>query len=135
MVFVEVPFDVKAAFGKARAPVKVTIAAYAFRTTVAVYGGKSYVAMRREHREAAGVEAGQLVQVAIETDREPRVVEVPAELAAALKKNKRAREAWEGLSYSHQREHAEAIEGAKKAETRARRVERTVEMLMGRARG
>jgi uncharacterized protein YdeI (YjbR/CyaY-like superfamily) len=62
-----------------------------------------------------------------------RDVQVPAELEAALAKNAKARAVWEKLSFSHQREHAEAIAEAKKPETRARRVEKAVEMLLGGA--
>ena len=54
---------------------------------------------------------------------------VPPELAKALKANATARRAWDALSYSHRREHAEAVAEAKKPETRARRIEKTLAML------
>jgi uncharacterized protein YdeI (YjbR/CyaY-like superfamily) len=94
-----------------------------------VYGGKSYVGVRRSHREAAKLAPGQRVRVVIELDEAPRTVTPPKELAAVLAKDKNARAAWEALSFTHQREHAEAIEDAKKPETRARRVEKTIAML------
>jgi uncharacterized protein YdeI (YjbR/CyaY-like superfamily) len=80
------------------------------------------------------VSPGEMVRVTLEPDLEPRVVEAPAELAAALKKNKQAKAAWEKLSYTHQREHAEAILDAKKPETRARRIAKAVEMLLAKAK-
>ena len=126
---IEVPGDVRAVFGKARPPVVATIDGYAFRTTIMVYGGKSYVGVRRSHREAAKLSPGQKVRVVIELDETPRTVTPPKELAAVLKKDKMARAAWDALSFTHKREHAEAIEGAKKAETRARRVDKTIAML------
>lgn len=126
---IELPFDVKAEFGRARAPVKVTVNGYTFATTVAVYGGVSNVGLRKSHREAAGVEIGETVNVTIEPDTSERTVDVPKELAAAFKKDKAAKAAWGKLSFTHQREHAEAIEEAKKPETRARRVEKALEML------
>lgn len=128
---IELPFDVKATFGKARPPVKVTVNGYTFPTTVAVYGGCSYVGIRKSHREAAGIEIGQTVDVAVALDTSERKVEVPSELAAAFRKDKAARAAWDKLSFTHQREHVEAIEEAKKPETRARRVEKALEMLKG----
>jgi hypothetical protein len=128
--FIRLPFDVKKIFGKARPAVKVSLDGYTYRSTVAVYGGESLVPVRRAHREAAGVEAGARVAVVIESDDAPRVVEVPADLAAALKKSRPAKKAWDALSYTHQREHVEALEGAKKADTRARRLDKTIAMLL-----
>jgi len=128
-LFFAVPFDVKAAFGKLRAPVKVSINGYEYRWTIAIYGGRAWVGIRRSHREAAGVEAGDVVNVTLALDDGPRTVEVPPELAAALGKRAKARAAWNALSYTNRKEHAEAIRGAKKAETRARRVAKTIAML------
>jgi hypothetical protein len=65
-VFVQVPLDVKAIFGRARAPVTVTINGHSWPSTVAVYGGRSYIGLRRELREAAGIEPGDTVTVTLE---------------------------------------------------------------------
>ena len=132
--FIEVPFDVRAAFGKARPPVVVVINKHSYRSTIAVYGGRSYVPVRKSNRDAAGVQVGDLVEVSLAFDQEPRVVEVPPDLAKALKAHPGAGQSWAALSYSHQKEHAEAIAGAKKPETRAARVRKTLEML-GERRG
>ena len=129
IALIEVPGDVRAVFGKARPAVVAKLGRYAFRTTIAVYGGTSYVGVRRSHREAAKLEAGQTIGVVIELDDAPRTVTPPKELAAALAKDAKARAAWEALSFTHKREHAEAIDGAKKPETRARRVEKALAML------
>jgi hypothetical protein len=130
-LFFEVPFDVRAFFGKARPPVKVSLARHRYRSTIAVYGGRSFVPVRRDHREAAGVKVGDTVAVVLELDTEPRIVAVPPALRAALAKDRVAKAAWQKLSYSHQREHAQAIVDAKKPETRQRRVARTLAMLKG----
>jgi hypothetical protein len=127
--FLELPFDVKAEFGSARAPVNVAINGYSFRSTVCVYGGKYFVPVRKDRQNAAGVKPGDTVEAAIAPDTKERLVEPPPDLAAALKKNPRAREQWDKLSYTDRREHAEAIEGAKKPETRARRLKSTLEKL------
>lgn len=128
-LFFEVPFDVKEAFGKARAPVKVTVNGHAYRSTVSTHQGRYYVPVNRLHRAAAGVESGDLLRVVLELDTEPRAVEPPPELAAALARNPTARAAWDQLSFSHQKEHAEAILGAKRPETRERRVGKAIAML------
>jgi uncharacterized protein YdeI (YjbR/CyaY-like superfamily) len=91
-------------------------------------GGERFVPLRTSHREAAGVSAGERVRVTLTRDDEPRVVAVPKDLAAALRKAG-ATAAWKRLSFTHQREHVEAILGAKKVETRARRVEACVKMV------
>jgi hypothetical protein len=124
-----VPFDVKAAYGQARPKVKVTVNGVTLRTTVAVYGGRSYIGFRKEICEAAGLQLGKTITVAIELDAEPRVVDVPDDLARALAKHASARKRFDALSYSHRREHAQWVAEAKKPETRARRIARVVEML------
>lgn len=126
---IELPFNPKDAFGKVRTPVVATIGDYAYRTTTCAMEGSFWIPLARKHRQGAAVEAGQKVSVTIELDDQPRVVEVPEDLARALAKDRKAAAAWKALSYTHQREHAEAITGAKKPETRARRVAKALEML------
>ena len=65
----------------------------------------------------------------VETDLEERVVEVPPELAAELKKDKAAAAFFDKLSYTHKREYVTWINEAKKAETRQTRILKTIEML------
>lgn len=71
------------------------------------------------------------VRVRLELDAAPREVATPDDLAQALRRIRGAMAAWERLSYTHRREHVEAIEQAKKPETRARRIARAVEMVVG----
>ncbi len=128
-LFFEVPFDVKQEFGKARPPVKVSVNGHTYRSTVSVYGGRYYLPVRRERREEAGLKAGDIIDVTVALDTEERSVTPPAELAAAFKKNAAAKERWKELSYTHKKEHADAILQAKRPETRARRVAKTLIML------
>lgn len=130
-------FDPRAVFGKMRAPVKVTLNGYTFRSTIAAMGGPPFIPLRKSNREAAGLEGGETITVRLDLDTEPRVVEPPADLRRALKAAPGAWERWGKLSYTHQREHVEAVEGAKKPETRARRIEAAVRMAnaVGQARG
>jgi hypothetical protein len=126
---VEVPFDVKERFGRARAPVRGTVDGADFRTTVAVYGGRYYVGFNKELRDRAGIAIGDEVEVALELDREPRTVEVPPPLAAALEKDLEAKAAFDGLSYTHRNEYARWIAEAKRDETRDRRAMKAIVML------
>jgi uncharacterized protein YdeI (YjbR/CyaY-like superfamily) len=57
------------------------------------------------------------------------VVRIPEDLAAALKKNKKAQAAFEAFSPSHRREYVEWITDAKGAETRARRLQTALEWI------
>jgi hypothetical protein len=128
-VFIEVPLDVPAVFGRARPAVRVTVNGHPFRSTVAVYGGRYYLPVKRAFREAAGVAAGDTVVVELEAEEEPRTVAPPADLAAAIAGDPAARAAFDGLSFTHQREYVEWVTGAKRPETRRRRVQQAVVML------
>ena len=128
-VFFEVPLDVPAAFGKARAPVRGTINGQPFRGTVAVYGGRSYLPVNRALRQAAGVATGDAVVIELEADDQPRTVDPPPDLAAALSADPEARAAFDGLSFTSQREYAEWVAEARREATRRRRVEQAVQML------
>ena len=126
--YIPLTFDPKAAFGKVRAPVKVTLNGYTYRSTIAAMGGPPCIPLRKSHREAARLEGGETLDVRLDLDTEARVVKPPADLVKALKAAS-AWDGWQDLSFTHQREHVEAIEDAKKPETRARRIERAVQMV------
>jgi len=128
MCAVPVPFDPVKVFGKARAPVNVTLNGFTYRSTVFSMGGERFIPLRKSHREAAGLEGGETLTVLLELDTEVREVTAPPDFVKALKAGG-ALDRWKALSYTHQREHVEAIEGAKKPETRLRRIEKAIEAL------
>ncbi len=118
-----VPAEAVAALGSGkRPPVVVTINGFTYRTTVAAYGDVFMMPLSAERRAAAGVQAGDEVEVTIELDAAPRTVDVPADLAAALAEKPGARAAFDGLSYTARKEHARQVESAKAADTRQRRI-------------
>ena len=127
---IEVPEDVMAALGTGkRPPVRVTLKGYTYRNTVAVMGGKYLISVSAELRANAGVAGGETVDVNVELDTEKREVEVPPDFAAALKKDAGAQRLFDGLSYSNKRRLVMAIDAAKAADTRQRRIEKTVANL------
>ena len=130
--FVDVPLDVPAVFGRVRAPVVVTVNGHAWRSTVMRYGDRHFLPFNRTNREAAGVAAGDTVSVALASDDAPRTVEVPDDLAAALDAAPGARVAFDACSFSHRREWVEWVSGAKRPETRERRVRGVVEQVLAR---
>jgi uncharacterized protein YdeI (YjbR/CyaY-like superfamily) len=115
--------------GAKRFPVRATVNGHTWRTSVARMRGEFLVGLNREVREAAGVAAGEVVEVALELDTAPREVEVPAALATALAGDDAARAAFDGLAYTHRKEFARWIEEAKREETRERRVEQALTMI------
>jgi Bacteriocin-protection, YdeI or OmpD-Associated/Domain of unknown function (DUF1905) len=123
---IEVPFDPKPVFGKTRAPVKVTLNGYTFRSTIASMGGCYLIPLRKSNREAAGLQGGETLEVRLDLDDEKREIQPPADLAKALKAAPPAWDRWQELSFTHQREYATAVEDAKKPETRVRRIEAAV---------
>ena len=127
---IRLPFDPRDAFGRARPPVIVTLNGYSYRSTVAIMAGETFVPLRRSHRKAAGVVEGAPVEVTLTLDTDPRTVDAPPDLRTALEAAG-AWDRWQKLAFTHQREHVEAVEGAKKPETRARRIGRCVAALTG----
>ena len=129
MCIVPVPFDPVPVFGKVRAPVKVTLNGFTYRSTIAAMGGPPCIPLRKSNREAAGLEGIETLKVRLELDTDARVITPPADFARALKAAPPAWDRWRELSYSHQREYAESVTSAKAAETRARRIERAVQSI------
>ena len=118
---IQVPPEIVAALGQGKKPkVKVTVNGYTYRSTVAAYGDVFMLPLSQEHRKAAGVEAGDQVEVTLELDLEPRTVEVPPDLAAALAEVPGARAAFDALSFTMRKEYVRQVETAKAQETRQR---------------
>ncbi len=127
---IRVPGDVVAGLGSSKKPaVQVTVNGYTYRSTVAVRGESFMLPVSAEHRAGAGVQAGDEVDVELELDTAPREVAVPPDFAAALAADAQAMRFFDGLSYSQQRWFVLGVEGAKKAETRKRRIGAAVSRL------
>ena len=118
-----VPPEIVQALGSGRNPkVKVSVNGYTFRGTVQVSNGQFMLSFSSDKREASGVKGGDQVEVTLELDTEPRTVEVPEDLRAALSARAGAMEAFEGLAYSRRKEFVRQVNEAKAQETRARRI-------------
>src|SRR4051794_2439280 len=127
---IEVPERVVEQLGKGKKPpVTVTIGDHSYRSTVAVMGGRFLLPVSAENRGKAGLTAGDEVEVTLVLDEAPRQVEVPRDLADALATDPVAKAFFEGLSFSLQRYHIEQVTGAKTAETRQRRIEKSLALL------
>jgi len=126
----EIPSDVVQSLGGGRAPVLITINGHSWRSRVAIMRGRFLLGLSTANRRAAGVATGEEVEVEVELDSEPRVVVEPHDLARALDADPLARAGYERLSHSRKRAHVLAVEGAKKPETRARRIEAVLAAIL-----
>jgi hypothetical protein len=129
----DVPFGVEEAFGtKARVAVCGTVNGFPFRTSLMPRGkGVFYMAFTKAMQDATKSGVGDTVSVVMEQDTAPRVVTIPAYLKKALAKPPAQTRAFAALSYSHQKEYVDWIEQAKRPETRANRIEKTITLLTG----
>lgn len=126
----EVPPEVVERLGRGRRPaVTVTLGGHTYRSTVATMGGRFLLPLSAENREAAGVSAGDEVEVTLTPDSAEREVAVPEDLARELAGDDPARQFFDGLAYTHRKEWVRWIEEAKKPETRANRLASTMEAL------
>ncbi len=127
---IEVPAEVLTALGPGKRPkVRVTINGYSYPSSVGSMGGRSLIPVSAEVRAKAGVAAGDEVDVDVVADTEPRTVEIPGDLSAALDAEPAARRAFERLSYSGRHRHVLSVTGAKTPETRQRRIGKAIAEL------
>lgn len=128
----EVPRQVvEALAGGARPPVIITINGHTWKSRLAIMRGRHLIGLSNANRRAAGLVVGERVEVDLQLDTEPRVVVEPADFTRALDADPVARAIYDRLAKSHRREHVLSIEGAKRPETRARRIANAVAMLRG----
>jgi hypothetical protein len=128
--FVDVPFDVEAVFGRKRVPVRATIDGEPYRGSLVRMGGPSHMLIvLKEIRQKIGKGPGDEVTVTVEEDTEPRVVEVPEDFSRQLGTNATAKEYFDRLSFTHQREYVQWILEAKRDATRVARIEKAVALL------
>ena len=129
--FIAVPFDVSEVWGvRGQLQVKGTINGFPYRTTIQPADGRHLLTFNKQLQAGAKAKAGDTVSVVMERDTEERIVEAPAELAKAFRKNKEAKQLWDKLAYTHRKEFAQWISAAKQKETRDRRAQKAVDMML-----
>jgi len=128
---IEVPPDVLEALGAGKKPaVNVTLnGSYGYRSSVASMGGKYLIPFSSDHRKKSGIAGGDEIDVDLEVDTAPREVVVPDDFQAALDAEPEARKFWDTLSFSNRLRHVLSVEGAKSADTRQRRIAKSVSTL------
>ena len=127
---IEIPPEIVEALGGGKKPlVRITMNGETYRSSVAVMGGRYMVGVTAANRKQTGVQGGDEVDVRIELDTEPRVYEIPDDLAAALTAKPGAMEAFEASAPSARKEFIRQVNDAKKQETRERRITKIVDQL------
>ncbi len=126
---ITIPLDVEKVFGAKRVPVKVWVNGAEYRSTIMKMGGKYMMAVPKVFREAANIKADETITVTMEKDSEKRTVEVPKDLAEALTKADLT-DVFAKMSYTHQKEYVNAVNEAKREETRVRRIEKMITVLV-----
>ena len=127
----EIPAAVVDALGTGRPAVVVTINGHSWRTRVAILRGRHLIGLSHANRKAAGANIGDVVDVVVRIDVEPRVLHEPADLAAALDADPRLRAVFDSLSASRRRQHVLSVERAARPETRSRRIAAVLTSLDG----
>jgi len=127
---IRLPFDPKDVFGRARAPVQVTIRDRdSFRTTIAVYDGIGWIGLRKAQMSEFRLQPGETIKVRVDLDVLPREVELPEELTSTFESSPDAQVIFQGLSFTHRKEYARWVAEAKREQTRTNRATKAVEML------
>ena len=129
--WVDFPYDLEELYGaKNLVPIKAKIDGHPYQGRLAKMGGEcAMLLMRKDVRAAIGKQAGDIVHVVVTLDDQPRVLEIPPDFQTILDDNPQAKQFFEGLSYSHQREYVLWITEAKREETRQRRMHKAIDML------
>lgn len=126
-----VPYSIPEVWGiRKSVKVKATIDKYFHRGLIVPDGkGNHYMGLKTAIVKELGKSAGDIVNVTLEIDTEERVVEIPPELKRLLSKNKKEKDYFDSLSYTHRKEYVEWIISAKKEETKKSRLEKMMKML------
>ena len=131
--YVRLPEDVlRALGGGSRFRVLGSIGGVEFESSTMPTGsGQVCLGVHKATRQAAAIGVGDDVVVEVERDNRPRTLDIPDDLAGALADDETARTAFDRLSFSHRREYVEWLTGAKRAETRSRRLSKVLDALHG----
>ena len=128
--FVTIPFDVEQVFGKKRVKVKAMIEGEPYLGSLVRMGGPHHILIvRKDIREKIGKSIGDEIEISVEEDTKPRIVELPPDLQQALARDPEAEAGFEQLSYTHQKEYVQWIQEAKREQTRQNRMDQTIARL------
>jgi hypothetical protein len=130
--FIEFPYGVENEFGKkGQVKVQVTFDGVEYRGSLAKMGYPCHIlGVTQKIRKKINKNPGDTVHVVLKQDIEPRIVEVPQDFAELLVQNSEAKKLFDSMSYTHRKEYVSWIEGAKREETRKRRLQKSIDMIL-----
>jgi len=129
--FLHFPFDVVKTFGtRARVPVCGTVNGFPFRSSLSPMGGQHVMCINKAMQAGAKAKPGDIAQFVMQRDDKPRTVTVPPALQKALAAKPKAKAAFDKLAYSHRKEYADWISGAKQEPTVKRRIGKLILRLL-----
>ncbi len=133
---VDVPEEVSRALGgKGYIPVVASAQGLVMRTTLVPAGnGRHRLFVDGKIRKKLGVDAGSLIGIVLRRDTKPNEISVPEDVAAALKKTQGPQRVLEAITPALRREFLRWVLKAKHSETRAKRIEKAIPILIERAR-
>ena len=115
---------------KGRPKIKAVIAGIPYRGSLMPMGDGTFgLGVLKAIQKEKGIDNGDVITVDLEIDTEERTVDIPHDLAAALKRDAGASAAWEKLSFTNRKEIALSLTEAKKPETRERRLQAAMNRL------
>ena len=122
--------------GKNKGPVPVqgTLNGKEFKQTLVKYSGKWRLYLNMPMRKAAGIDVGDIADVQIEFDPQPRIIPTNPKLEQALNKNKKVKDAFDKLAPYRQKEIVRYINTMRTEESGRRNIKRIIQHLKGRAR-
>jgi hypothetical protein len=129
-----VPRDVAAELSEKRPRVEARVDGTEYHSRIAVYGGKSYLGLRKDLLRSIGKDTGDTVDIELTEeaapapDPRPEPGE-PTELTDVLAADSAARAAFDALPPSHRREYIRWIAEAVKSETRSERARKAARRL------
>lgn len=134
--FASLPAETSAVLGaRGRVPVVATVGGQSFRTSCFPDGkGGHTLQLNAAMRAAAGAGPGDTVAFSLAPASDDVAVEVPADLAKALRADKGAKAQWDAITPKARAEWTGWVTSAKRAETRSARVAKAVERLRGGAK-
>jgi len=129
--FIEIPFDVEKTFGQKRPKIKAIFDnKVEYRGLLTRMKTECHIlGLRQDIRKSLGKGVGDIVDVEIFLDQEPRIVDVPEYLKSEIQKNKALWEIFEKLSFTQKKEFVNSVTEAKKEETRLKRIEKIITEL------
>ena len=127
--WIEMPFDPKEVFGLMRAPVKVTVRGYTYRTTTFKMSGMIFVPFNKAAQVGSNCFGGEKVRVLMESDDASRIIRPPAKFAKVLKAKPTLNAVWKSLSFTNKKEMAKSIRDAKRDETKKSRLEKAIRAM------